>query len=232
MIRVPSENRNDTLPIHVKFSHVTHLTASLLPFSMCMTQYTTPAHIAQTSRCMSSTHRYDFSSVLVFLWMLGYCVDLAAEIAKHCSIRYQLRIVGDGKYGARDAETKIWNGMVGELVYGVRFSFSLSFSLSCTYTQYEINPNYSFVFGPWNSSVCWVEACISCDMTCGHGFSFAVRFPLHTDPLSCLWTSMTKAQHPQNPGGEKKTKNNDNSVFPLWGKETYQGCNKSRGLRL
>ena len=53
--------------------------------------------------------------------MLGYCVDLAAEIAKHCGIRYQLRIVGDGKYGARDAETKIWNGMVGELVYGVRF---------------------------------------------------------------------------------------------------------------
>lgn len=51
--------------------------------------------------------------------MLGYCVDLAAEIAKHCGIRYQLRIVGDGKYGARDAETKIWNGMVGELVYGV-----------------------------------------------------------------------------------------------------------------
>lgn len=50
----------------------------------------------------------------------GYCVDLAAEIAKHCGIRYQLRIVGDGKYGARDAETKIWNGMVGELVYGVR----------------------------------------------------------------------------------------------------------------
>ncbi|XP_047220764.1 glutamate receptor 2-like isoform X2 [Girardinichthys multiradiatus] len=48
----------------------------------------------------------------------GYCVDLAAEIAKHCGIRYKLRIVGDGKYGARDAETKIWNGMVGELVYG------------------------------------------------------------------------------------------------------------------
>lgn len=37
--------------------------------------------------------------------------------------------MGDGKYGARDAETKIWNGMVGELVYGVgplvglRFAF-------------------------------------------------------------------------------------------------------------
>uniref|UniRef100_A0A8C1BTY3 Glutamate receptor n=1 Tax=Cyprinus carpio carpio TaxID=630221 RepID=A0A8C1BTY3_CYPCA len=48
----------------------------------------------------------------------GYCVDLAAEIAKHCGFKYQLRIVADGKYGARDAETKIWNGMVGELVYG------------------------------------------------------------------------------------------------------------------
>uniref|UniRef100_A0A1A8GAQ2 Glutamate receptor n=1 Tax=Nothobranchius korthausae TaxID=1143690 RepID=A0A1A8GAQ2_9TELE len=48
----------------------------------------------------------------------GYCVDLAAEIAKHCGFKYQLKIVNDGKYGARDAETKIWNGMVGELVYG------------------------------------------------------------------------------------------------------------------
>ncbi|XP_034517356.1 glutamate receptor 2 isoform X2 [Ailuropoda melanoleuca] len=48
----------------------------------------------------------------------GYCVDLAAEIAKHCGFKYKLTIVGDGKYGARDADTKIWNGMVGELVYG------------------------------------------------------------------------------------------------------------------
>uniref|UniRef100_A0A8C0IIF1 Glutamate receptor n=1 Tax=Bubo bubo TaxID=30461 RepID=A0A8C0IIF1_BUBBB len=48
----------------------------------------------------------------------GYCVDLASEIAKHVGIKYKLSIVGDGKYGARDPETKIWNGMVGELVYG------------------------------------------------------------------------------------------------------------------
>lgn len=51
----------------------------------------------------------------------GYCVDLAYEIAKHVRIKYKLSIVGDGKYGARDPETKIWNGMVGELVYGVSF---------------------------------------------------------------------------------------------------------------
>ena len=58
----------------------------------------------------------------------GYCVDLAYEIAKHVRIKYKLSIVGDGKYGARDPETKIWNGMVGELDYGVSF-FPLRFHL-------------------------------------------------------------------------------------------------------
>ncbi|XP_056301772.1 glutamate receptor 4b isoform X2 [Danio aesculapii] len=48
----------------------------------------------------------------------GYCVDLASEIAKHIGFKYKISIVPDGKYGARDPETKIWNGMVGELVYG------------------------------------------------------------------------------------------------------------------
>ncbi|XP_060741328.1 glutamate receptor 1a [Tachysurus vachellii] len=48
----------------------------------------------------------------------GYCVELAAEIAKHVGYEYKLKIVSDGKYGARDPETKMWNGMVGELVYG------------------------------------------------------------------------------------------------------------------
>ncbi|KAF3847827.1 hypothetical protein F7725_020855 [Dissostichus mawsoni] len=48
----------------------------------------------------------------------GYCVDLASEIAKHIGIKYKISIVPDGKYGARDPETKIWNGMVGELVMG------------------------------------------------------------------------------------------------------------------
>uniref|UniRef100_A0A6I8NAW9 Glutamate receptor n=1 Tax=Ornithorhynchus anatinus TaxID=9258 RepID=A0A6I8NAW9_ORNAN len=48
----------------------------------------------------------------------GYCVELAAEIAKHVGYSYRLEIVSDGKYGARDPESKAWNGMVGELVYG------------------------------------------------------------------------------------------------------------------
>lgn len=49
----------------------------------------------------------------------GYIVELAAEIAKHVGYQYKLKLVSDGKYGARDPETKMWNGMVGELVYGV-----------------------------------------------------------------------------------------------------------------
>ncbi|RXM97334.1 Glutamate receptor 1, partial [Acipenser ruthenus] len=48
----------------------------------------------------------------------GYCVELAAEIAKHARYKYRLEIVPDGKYGARDPDSKMWNGMVGELVYG------------------------------------------------------------------------------------------------------------------
>lgn len=51
----------------------------------------------------------------------GYCVELAAEIAKHVGYNYRLELVSDGKYGARDPDTKMWNGMVGELVYGVCF---------------------------------------------------------------------------------------------------------------
>lgn len=61
----------------------------------------------------------------------GYCVDLASEIAKHIGIKYKIAIVPDGKYGARDPETKIWNGMVGELVYGVSIPiFEAGFNLS------------------------------------------------------------------------------------------------------
>ncbi|XP_075888119.1 glutamate receptor 1-like isoform X2 [Nelusetta ayraudi] len=48
----------------------------------------------------------------------GYCAELAFEIAKHVGFTYRLELVSDGKYGARDSASKMWNGMVGELVYG------------------------------------------------------------------------------------------------------------------
>lgn len=62
----------------------------------------------------------------------GYCAELAAEIAKHVGFVYRLELVGDGKYGARDSETKLWNGMVGELVYGVSGQ-SFFFLFYCTF---------------------------------------------------------------------------------------------------
>lgn len=49
----------------------------------------------------------------------AHCVELAAEIASILDIPTVLKIVSDGKYGASDPDTKAWNGMVGELVYGV-----------------------------------------------------------------------------------------------------------------
>lgn len=69
----------------------------------------------------------------------GYCVDLASEIAKHIGIKYKIAIVPDGKYGARDADTKIWNGMVGELVYGV--------SKSIHWRTYLHKPETFFLLG-------------------------------------------------------------------------------------
>jgi glutamate receptor, ionotropic, invertebrate len=46
---------------------------------------------------------------------MGYCVDLAKRIAEMVNFTYELRVVRDGKFGARDANGN-WNGMVGELV--------------------------------------------------------------------------------------------------------------------
>lgn len=95
----------------------------------------------------------------------GYCVDLASEIAKHIGIKYKIAIVPDGKYGARDADTKIWNGMVGELVYGVSksivyinlklffllghisiFKCLLLFVLICSYIQRDIYAVQLFLY--------------------------------------------------------------------------------------
>lgn len=72
----------------------------------------------------------------------GYCVDLASEIAKHIGIKYKIAIVPDGKYGARDPNTKIWNGMVGELVYGVSTSiFDIGLDLKLVRTAFRMYRN-------------------------------------------------------------------------------------------
>ena len=49
----------------------------------------------------------------------GFCADLAELLANQLQIRYMLRPVVDGKYGARTSNGT-WNGMVGELIRKVR----------------------------------------------------------------------------------------------------------------
>ena len=51
----------------------------------------------------------------------GYCADLAKKIAGLVEFSYELREVGDGKFGAKEANGT-WNGMVGELVNKVRIT--------------------------------------------------------------------------------------------------------------
>jgi len=48
----------------------------------------------------------------------GYCADLAQKLAEICQFSYELKLVDDGKFGAKVNGT--WNGMVGELISRVR----------------------------------------------------------------------------------------------------------------
>lgn len=51
----------------------------------------------------------------------GFCVDLLERVARDVGFDYILDLVPDKKYGARDAETGEWNGMVLQLMQHVSF---------------------------------------------------------------------------------------------------------------
>jgi len=62
----------------------------------------------------------------------GFCVDLLERVARDVGFDYILDLVPDKKYGARDAETGEWNGMVLQLMQHVSllsFHFSFSFNV-------------------------------------------------------------------------------------------------------
>lgn len=46
----------------------------------------------------------------------GFCVDLLERVSKEVGFDYILDLVPDRKYGAQDAETGEWNGMVLHLM--------------------------------------------------------------------------------------------------------------------
>lgn len=48
----------------------------------------------------------------------GYCVDLLAQLSQRLGFKYNLKVVKDGRYGAKDSSGN-WNGMIGEVIRGV-----------------------------------------------------------------------------------------------------------------
>ncbi len=52
----------------------------------------------------------------------GYCVDLIEKLQSRLGFTYTLQLVADGNYGSKVKVngTNQWNGIVGELMRGVR----------------------------------------------------------------------------------------------------------------
>lgn len=48
----------------------------------------------------------------------GYCVDLLAQLSQKLGFKYNMKLVKDGRYGAKDASGN-WSGMIGEVIRGV-----------------------------------------------------------------------------------------------------------------
>ena len=50
----------------------------------------------------------------------GFCVDLADHLSKLLGFYYKFKTVSDGHYGKPDPMTGQWDGMIGEVMRGVR----------------------------------------------------------------------------------------------------------------
>ena len=50
----------------------------------------------------------------------GYCIDLLDDLKQRLNFNVDLHVSYDGFYGGKDPVTNQWNGMVGELIRGVR----------------------------------------------------------------------------------------------------------------
>ncbi len=52
----------------------------------------------------------------------GFSIDVLDALAKVLGFKYEMYQVADGKYGSPQANGS-WNGMIGELIGKVRFTF-------------------------------------------------------------------------------------------------------------
>lgn len=53
----------------------------------------------------------------------GFALDLLDALAEKLHFSYEIHPVKDGKYGRQDSKTGEWDGMIGEVVNGVRNHF-------------------------------------------------------------------------------------------------------------
>jgi Ligated ion channel L-glutamate- and glycine-binding site len=65
----------------------------------------------------------------------GFIPDLLSKISAHTGHKFTLKIVGDGKYGAKVDGS--WNGMIGEVIQGVGILFPLISMNSITLSIYQ-----------------------------------------------------------------------------------------------
>ncbi len=57
---------------------------------------------------------------------IGFCIDMLEELREKIGFEYTIRLVRDGFYGAMNPKTLEWNGMIKELIDGVRDHFTCS----------------------------------------------------------------------------------------------------------
>ena len=65
-------------------------------------------------------------------FLIRYAVDLISAIADHLKFNFTFKWVDDGNYGSKKEDSNEWNGMIGELMSGVRKIFLLEIFDVCT----------------------------------------------------------------------------------------------------
>ena len=51
---------------------------------------------------------------------MGYCIDMLKELQGMLGFKTNISLVKDGVYGSLDPKTKMWNGMIRELIDQVK----------------------------------------------------------------------------------------------------------------
>ncbi len=78
---------------------------------------------------------------------IGYCADLAEQIAKLVDFKYIIKPVKDGKYGAPTEDG--WDGMVGELVRNVSEASAMTQPRPCLSVQAVLGGWVVWLLLPW-----------------------------------------------------------------------------------